>query len=99
VASGSLDIESLRGDDRSSEDLRKHLLTIKGVGNYVASTLLMLLGRYDYLGVDTVFREFVSRKYFNSSRPTDDEAQAIYDDWGRWKYLAYWYDIWSDDGG
>ena len=55
----------------------------------------MLLGRYDELAIDTAFRQFVREKYFDSGRPSDAEAQAIYADWGKWKYLAYWFDIWD----
>jgi hypothetical protein len=70
-------------------------LAIKGVGSYAAATLLMLLGRYDELAMDTVFRRFVSEKYFDGEQPSDADAQTIYADWGRWKYLAYWFDIWE----
>jgi 3-methyladenine DNA glycosylase/8-oxoguanine DNA glycosylase len=95
VASGELDLEALRDSEVPTPELKKELLAIKGVGNYAAATLLMLLGRYDELALDTVFREFVSKKYFSGQRPSDKEAQAIYDDWGKWKYLAYWFDIWE----
>jgi len=95
ITSGELDLETLRESDSSTLELKKKLLAIKGVGNYAAATLLMLLGRYDELGVDTVFREFVSEKYFDGQHPSDKKAQAIYEDWGKWKYLAYWFDIWQ----
>ena len=26
---------------------------------------------------------------------SDEELRAIYDAWGRWKYLAYWFDLWQ----
>ncbi|MBN1935239.1 MAG: DNA-3-methyladenine glycosylase 2 family protein [Anaerolineae bacterium] len=95
VASGDLDLDAFWDADISTADLKKRLLKIKGVGNYAAATLLMILGRYDELAVDTVFRQFVSKKYFDSGRPTDGEARAVYDVWDRWKYLAYWFDIWE----
>jgi 3-methyladenine DNA glycosylase/8-oxoguanine DNA glycosylase len=95
VTAGELDLEAFRDSDISTPDLKKGLLAIKGVGNYAAATLLMLLGRYDELGVDTVFREFVVKTYFDGQRPSDKEAQAVYEEWGKWKYLAYWFDIWQ----
>lgn len=98
VASGELDLEAMRDDDRPVDDIKKDLVSIKGVGEYAASTLLMLMGRYDYLPVDSVFREFVGMKYFGGKPPTDHQAREIYATWGKWKYLAYWYDIWSDEG-
>ena len=92
---GELDLEALATSDLPTSELRKQLLAIKGVGPYAAATMLMLLGRYDEIGVDTVFRDFVGRKYFDGNKPEDSEALAIYADWGRWKYLAYWFDIWQ----
>ncbi len=41
------------------------------------------------------FRQFVIQAYFDGRRPSDQEAQAVYEDWGKWKYLAYWFDIWQ----
>lgn len=78
------------------DNLRKLLLGIKGVGEYAAATLLMLLGQYGELAVDTEFREFMSRRYFPSGYPGDEQAKAVYAEWGRWKYLAYWFDNYSE---
>lgn len=94
VAAGELDLEALRTSGRPTPELRKELLALKGVGNYAAASLLMFLGHYDELTVDTAFRAFVSQKYFGGKTPADKDAQAVYADWGRWKYLAYWFDIW-----
>ncbi len=95
VASNELDLEAFRDPDISTPELKKHLLGIKGVGNYAAAILLMLLGHYDDLAIDTVFRSFVSKKYFSGEYPSDIEAKAIYDDWGKWKFLAFWFDQWQ----
>ncbi|MDP2480217.1 MAG: hypothetical protein Q8W51_06930 [Candidatus Palauibacterales bacterium] len=95
VASGHLDLEDLARSDRPTVELRDELLAIKGVGPYAAATLLMLVGRYDELAVDSVFREFVAEKYFAGERPSDAQARAVYDGWGEWKYLAYWFDLWE----
>jgi len=95
VARGDLDLEALSGSDRSTAELKRTLHSIKGVGHYAAATLLMLLGRYDELAVDSVFRHFVSEQYFEGERPSDAAAKAVYDDWGEWKYLAYWFDLWN----
>jgi 3-methyladenine DNA glycosylase/8-oxoguanine DNA glycosylase len=95
VASGELDLDALARSGLPTSQLRSELLAIKGVGPYAAATLLMLLGRYDELAVDSVFREFVAEKYFGGERPSDAEARAVYEDWGEWKYLAYWFDLWE----
>jgi 3-methyladenine DNA glycosylase/8-oxoguanine DNA glycosylase len=95
VASGELDVEALFDVDLPTPVLKKKLLAIKGVGNYAAATLLTILGRYDELAVDSVFRSFVSQQYFGGQPVSDKDAQAIYAQWGKWKYLAWWYDIWQ----
>jgi 3-methyladenine DNA glycosylase/8-oxoguanine DNA glycosylase len=97
IASGELDLEALLHDDRPTAEVKRELLALKGVGPYAAATLLMLIGRYDEIGYDTVFRDFVSARYFDGQRPPAAEMLAVYDDWGQWRYLAYWLELWSDD--
>lgn len=95
MASGELDPKSFFNPDIPTPLLKKKLLGIKGIGNYAAATLLMLLGRYDELPTDTVFRDFVSKKYFKGKKVTDKRALNIYKNWGKWKYLAYWFALWE----
>lgn len=97
VASGELDLDDLLRNDRPTAEIKRELLGIKGIGPYAAATLLMLIGRYDEIGYDTVFRDFVSARYFNGERPPPKEMLAVYDDWGKWRYLAYWLDLWQDE--
>ncbi|MBI9046718.1 MAG: hypothetical protein JEZ06_19670 [Anaerolineaceae bacterium] len=95
VASGELDLDTFLQKDIPTPEIKKRLLAIKGIGNYAAATLLMILDRYDELAVDTVFREFVRKKYFNGEKVSDEKTCQVYQDWGQWKYLAYWFDIWQ----
>jgi 3-methyladenine DNA glycosylase/8-oxoguanine DNA glycosylase len=76
-----------------TEEVRKELLSVKGIGNYAAASVLMLLGRYDEIPVDSVFQQLMSKKYFDGRNFDLKEALAIYQDWGKWKYLAYWFDL------
>lgn len=99
IATGELDLAALASPALSTAELRRQLLAIKGVGSYAAATLLMLLGRYDQLPVDSVFREFVSRTYFGGAAVDDVTAAAIYAEWGEWRYLAYWHELWRDANG
>ncbi len=98
IASGELDLATLEDRSMSTADLRKRLLAIKGVGGYSAASVLMLLGRYDDLPIDSVCRDFTGRKYFDGRSPADDEVRGLYEDWGEWKFLAYWYDLWLSRG-
>jgi len=92
-ADGELNALFFQNRNTPTEEIRNRLLAIKGVGNYAAASMLMLLGRYDHIPVDTVFRQFMTEKYFKGLPFSLPDALAIYDDWDQWKYLAYWFDM------
>jgi len=92
VSEGQRNLEALKSSDLPFKELKKALKQIMGVGDYAAHTLLMILGRYDEIAVDSEFRSFVGRKYANGKTLTDKDMLALYSDWGRWKYLVYWFD-------
>ncbi|MDP9378836.1 MAG: hypothetical protein M3Q29_01565 [Chloroflexota bacterium] len=92
IAEGRLDLESWKDSDLPTPELRKRLLSLPGVGPYATATLLMILGRYDELAIDTELKAHVNRKYFNGRPATEKEMRNIYESWGRWRYLAYWFD-------
>src|SRR5258708_16561661 len=92
IAAGERDLESLKTSTLPLKELKKELKRIMGVGDYAAHTLLMILGRYDEVAVDSEFRSFVSKQY---GVMAEKEMVALYEGWGRWKYLAYWFDAWE----
>ena len=92
VAGRERDLESLKDSSLPREEVKKELKSIKGVGEYAANTLLMLLGHYGELALDSEMRSFVTQHYFDGRAPSDKEILAMYDRWGEWKYLAYWFD-------
>lgn len=92
VASGKRELESLKDGSLTRAELKEELKSIKGVGEYAANTLLMLLGYYDELALDSEMRSFVAKHYFDGRTPSDKEILSIYDRWGEWRYLAYWFD-------
>lgn len=93
VAEGRLNLEQFEAPDYPPEALYRDLRRIKGIGDYAAATILMLLGRYEQLAIDSEARAFVSRKYLGGQAATDAQIRAIYEPWGRWRYLAYWFDL------
>jgi len=96
TASGELDVESLRTSALPTPDLRKELMRIKGIGGYAAANLLMLLGRYDYLTVDSWARKMVSQEWYDGRPVEPPEVEAHFEQWGQWKGLAYWFWEWSN---
>lgn len=99
VATGTLDLAAWETWAGPTEALEAEILALPGFGPYAAAQALALLGRYDRIGVDTVFRAFVRRRHFARARrpPSDARMVAVYDGWGEWRGLAYWYDMWSHD--
>jgi 3-methyladenine DNA glycosylase/8-oxoguanine DNA glycosylase len=92
VAGGQLVLTAFEDPGHASEELYRLLRQIKGVGDYAAATILMLLGRYDRLAIDSELRAFVTKKYFDDQPVDAGQIRAIYAPWGRWQYLAYWFD-------
>ena len=92
VSEGTLDLAAFEDPTRPIEDLYRELRQIKGVGDYAAATILMLLGRYERLAIDSELRAFTAKKYFKGETGTEAQLRALYEPWGRWQYLAYWFD-------
>jgi len=95
VARGELDLEGLKYSSLETAELYKRLKSIKGVGQYAAAHILSLLGRYDYLGVDTWARKLVSERFFEGAPVTDKEVQEVFAPFGKWRFLAYWFWDWE----
>jgi 3-methyladenine DNA glycosylase/8-oxoguanine DNA glycosylase len=60
VASGEFDLEALKTSDLPTLELRKELMKINGVGPYAAANLLLILGRSDFIPIDTWALKLVS---------------------------------------
>lgn len=98
VASGVLDLEALKTADIPTPELRKRLRTIKGVGDYAVACLLILLGRYDAVPVDSWALTLVSREWYGGAPVERAQVEAAFERWGEWKGLAYWFWDWSHTG-
>lgn len=96
AATDRLDFGRWESWDGSTADLEAEILELPGIGPYAAAHVLAVLGRYDRIGLDTVFRGFVRERYFPRARkPVSDKRMLqIYDKWGEWRALAYWFDLW-----
>lgn len=92
VVEGRLDLARLEDPTLPTDALHDELRQLKGVGPYAAATLLMILGRYDTLAIDTELRAHACQKYFNGEPASEAQIRSIYAPWGAWQYLAYWFD-------
>ena len=98
VATGELDLESLKTSRLPTLDLRKELLNIKGVGPYAAANLLMILGRSDFIPVDSWALKLVSHEWYDGEPVTPKQVEEHFESWGEFKGLAYWFWDWKYEG-
>ena len=97
VASGKFDLESLKTSKLPTLELRKELLTINGVGPYAAANLLMLLGRHDFIPIDSYALKMVSKEWYRGESITAKEVEKRFEKWGEFKGLAYWFWDWEEN--
>jgi 3-methyladenine DNA glycosylase/8-oxoguanine DNA glycosylase len=99
VASSSLDLESLKAAAIPTVELQQSLLAIRGIGPYAAANLLMILGRYHFIPVDSWALKLVSQEWHSGQPVTPADVEAAFERWGEWKGLAYWFWDWSESSG
>lgn len=93
VAAGKIDPQSWFDPQRPTDDLKKEIKSIKGVGDYAAEHMLKLLGRYDGLALDSWVRGEFYKKYNKERACADSRIYKHYKKFGRWKGLAVWCDM------
>ncbi len=98
AASGELELESLKTSDLPTLELRKELLGIKGVGPYAAANLLLILGRGDFIPVDSWALKLVSHEWYDGEPVTPKQVEEHFEEWGEFKGLAYWFWDWKYQG-
>jgi 3-methyladenine DNA glycosylase/8-oxoguanine DNA glycosylase len=97
VASGKFDLEALKTSELPTLELRKELLTINGVGPYAAANLLMILGRHDFIPIDSYALKMVSNEWYRGEPITAKEVEKQFEKWGEFKGLAFWFWDWKEN--
>lgn len=97
VDSGELDVARLEDPATTDEEAHKTLLALPGVGPYAAANVMMLLGRYGRLAIDT---ETLRHARTTLGMDGDDRAlarrvEAHYERFGEQKFRSYWFELWS----
>jgi 3-methyladenine DNA glycosylase/8-oxoguanine DNA glycosylase len=90
VAGGEFDLEELAGDaDLTDEEVEAKLLELPGVGPYAAAHVMMLLGRYSRLILDSWTRPKFAR--LNGGKAVKDTTiERRFRPYGRYAGLAFW---------
>jgi N-glycosylase/DNA lyase len=96
VASGELDVEGWRHSDLPTEELKREIKGVKGVGDYAAENLLKLIGRYDGLALDSWLRSKFARTHNKGRVCSDKKIKRHYARFGKWRGLALWCDMTKD---
>ena len=96
IESGTLELSEISDAAQPTAELFKSYRRLPGIGPYGSAHLLAMDGRHDYIAVDTEFRSFVRRRHFRGRETSDADMLAIYERWGRWKYMGYWSELWLD---
>jgi len=99
IAKGQFDLESLKTSNLPTLELRKELMTINGVGPYAAANLLLILGRSDFIPVDSWALKLVSHEWYKGKPITAKEVEKRFEKWGEFKGLAFWFWDWKYNGG
>ena len=95
IAEGRLDLESWSDPSIPSDDLYKRLLSLPGIGPYAASCLLIYLGRYDRVNIDSWARTLVGKEL--GRKVTDKEVHEFFEQYGKWRALVYQFYPWRKD--
>jgi 3-methyladenine DNA glycosylase/8-oxoguanine DNA glycosylase len=93
IADGKLDIESWRSSPLTTGALYAEALTVKGMGAYAAGNIMRLLGRYDYLALDSWVRKKFSELHNNGRTVSDATIERHYKPFGKWKGLFFWLEM------
>jgi len=96
IASGKLAVEEWRTSDVPTEELFNHVRSVKGVGPYAAGNILKLLGRYDYLGLDSWCRGKFYELFKKGRKVKDSTIEKYYAPFGKWRGLFLWMDVTKD---
>jgi 3-methyladenine DNA glycosylase/8-oxoguanine DNA glycosylase len=91
VASGEIDLEELATadpEDLPDDEVAARLLSLPGVGPYAAAHVMMLIGRYSRLVLDSWTRP----KYasLRGRKAKDTAIERRFRRYGRYSGLAFW---------
>jgi N-glycosylase/DNA lyase len=95
VASGRLDLEALRDPALPDQEVADRLLGIAGVGPYAMAHMMMLLGRYRRLILDSWTRPKY-RRIRGRPRVTDKGIERAFRRYRKFAGLAFWLTVTED---
>ena len=95
VAEGRLDIEAFNDPELPDAEVAERLLAIAGVGPYAMAHMMMLLGRYERLILDSWTRP-TYRRLTGRERITDKGIERAFRRYRQFAGLAFWLTLTRD---
>jgi 3-methyladenine DNA glycosylase/8-oxoguanine DNA glycosylase len=95
IAEGRLDLESLNDPALPDDEVAERLLALAGVGPYAAAHVMMLLGRYRRLVLDSWTRP-TYRRLSGRPRLTDKGIERAFRRYREFAGLAFWLTLTED---
>jgi 3-methyladenine DNA glycosylase/8-oxoguanine DNA glycosylase len=96
VSSGRLDLSAWERWDRPAEEIRAEILAERGFGPYAAEGLLRILGRHDFLALDSWTRQKYRQLHPGPILSTDRAIARRYARFGSFRGLALWLELTED---
>jgi N-glycosylase/DNA lyase len=88
VAAGQLDLEALDDSELGDDEVAERLLALPGCGPYATAHMMMLLGRYSRLILDSWTRPTYAR--LNGRKAADRTIERRFRRYGDYAGLAFW---------
>ena len=88
VATGALDLEALNDPDLPDDEVAERLLALPGCGPYATAHMMMLLGRYSRLILDSWTRPKYAR--LNGRKAADKTIERRFSRYRDYAGLAFW---------
>jgi len=93
VASGRLDLSRWEDRSRPAADIRDEILEEHGFGPYAAEGILRILGRHDFLALDSWVRMKYRQLHPGPKKKTDASIARRYARYGENRGLAMWLEL------
>jgi 3-methyladenine DNA glycosylase/8-oxoguanine DNA glycosylase len=71
------------------EHIKKTLISFNGIGKYSVNHILMLLGHYSEIPLDSEVTSYIRDSYFNGDKVSEKEITGLFEKYDEWKFLAY----------
>lgn len=96
VAAGKLDLARWEARERPASEIRDEILAERGFGPYAAEGLLRILGRHDFLAIDSWVRQKYRKLHPGPKKKTDASIARRYARYGEHRGLAMWLELTED---